>query len=135
MTNAIGKYGIFGVLNFVDETGGGGGSFLKGSKFGGPNFSGTRSTVRTPNIGGGPNSRDSRVPPHFQLTLTQGGFGEVYKAKHKPTGEMRAVKLIKKQYCDKEETEQLLNEVMTLKNLVSTLVKNLVVTVLRIIQG
>jgi len=53
----------------------------------------------------------------YEEPLGEGGFGAVYKAKHLPTGEMRAIKVIKKRHCDEEETAQLLNEVKIVKGL------------------
>ncbi len=53
------------------------------------------------------------------VPFIQGGFGEVRKAIHKATGIKRAVKLIKRNALDQEETERLINEVEILKSIVS----------------
>ena len=48
---------------------------------------------------------------YLKEPIASGGFGTVFEAIHKPTKEVRAVKMIKKKYCDKEEMNLLINEV------------------------
>jgi serine/threonine protein kinase len=50
-----------------------------------------------------------------------GAYGEVRQAKHRSTGQIRAVKIIQKHHQSKEEQEKLINEVKILKNLVTYL--------------
>lgn len=50
--------------------------------------------------------------------MQKGAFGKVKKAKHRVTGLVRAVKIIKKAGLSLEEVNKLKNEIEILKNLV-----------------
>ena len=52
-----------------------------------------------------------------------GAFGIVYKAVHKTTGELRAIKFIDKSAVSAEKESKLLQEITILKKLVCTQVK------------
>ena len=48
-------------------------------------------------------------------TIGHGGYGEVKKAKHKLTGDIRAMKIIKKESCDEGYLKSLSNEINILR--------------------
>jgi serine/threonine protein kinase len=47
--------------------------------------------------------------------LGKGGFGEVKKARHRLTGDIRAMKIIKKDKCDETYLSNLKNEIKILR--------------------
>jgi calcium-dependent protein kinase len=49
--------------------------------------------------------------------LGKGGYGEVKKVIHKSTGEVRALKIIKKESCDETYLKSLSNEINILRQL------------------
>ena len=49
--------------------------------------------------------------------LGKGGFGEVKKVIHKLTGDIRAMKIIKKEQCDEAQLASLTNEINILRQL------------------
>jgi serine/threonine protein kinase len=53
-----------------------------------------------------------------QPPLGSGTYGQVYKAIHKPTSILRAIKAMNKEYISPAERRKLLNEVNIMKNLV-----------------
>jgi hypothetical protein len=55
----------------------------------------------------------------YPYILPLGAYGEVRKAIHKSSGQVRAVKIISKQHTSQVEQERLKNEVEILKRLVS----------------
>ena len=50
-------------------------------------------------------------------TIGQGGYGSVKKVVHKITGEVRAMKMIKKESCDESYLKSLTNEINILRQL------------------
>ena len=53
----------------------------------------------------------------IQELIGEGGYGKVYKAQHKETGILRAVKCLKKKTLDQENMKSILTEFETLKKL------------------
>lgn len=50
--------------------------------------------------------------------IGEGGYGTVWRAKHKSSGQLRAVKTLLKQSLDEEQREEMLTEVGVLRTLV-----------------
>jgi calcium-dependent protein kinase len=61
-----------------------------------------------------PISREYRVSREI---LGKGSFGEVRRAQHIATGEMRAIKIIYKENCPKAEQNKIMNEILVMKSL------------------
>lgn len=54
----------------------------------------------------------------FEKKIGEGTFGEVYKAKNKLNGEIRAIKFIRKKAEDEEEEKKFFAEINILRHLV-----------------
>ena len=65
------------------------------------------------------NKQDGTLRDIYKIgkVLGEGAFGEVRLCTHRQTKEKRAVKVLKKEAMDKAETESMLNEINTLRNL------------------
>ena len=63
-----------------------------------------------------------RLTKHYQVLakLGEGGFGTVWKAVHKVTGQYRAIKTLPKGDLPGEQEQQMLQEVNMLRSLVRT---------------
>jgi len=63
-------------------------------------------------------AKDIRETYDFQEMLGEGACGRVFKAKHKVSGELRAIKQIDKSKISTEKEEEMMNEIKILKTLV-----------------
>ena len=65
------------------------------------------------------NEKKGKITNDYEIlsTIGKGGYGEVKKVIHKLTGEVRAMKIIKKDSCDESYLKSLGNEINILRQL------------------
>jgi calcium-dependent protein kinase len=65
------------------------------------------------------NEKRGKVTNDYNIleVVGKGGYGEVKKVVHKITGEIRAMKIIKKESCDDSYMKALMNEISILRML------------------
>ena len=65
------------------------------------------------------NEKKGKITNDYEVlaVIGKGGYGEVKKVIHKITGEVRAMKIIKKESCDEGYLKSLGNEINILRNI------------------